>query len=296
MKRFGLLLFTVLGASSLAKASTIDSLGIGEFKGKPVILHIIESKENYYSISRKYHVSPSELMEFNDKAPIRIGDTLKVYKKNLALKKSNTTVVGGKSIEHTVTTGETMFSISRKYGVAVEDILTLNNLSSNSVKIGQKLKIIPGSKGTLTASTAAKPVDTPVKVEKQEEVKPVMKPAAVKVETKEEATVVENTESVSPVSQPGKVGKEIHETGLATWINDNDLNQAKSVALHRSAPIGTIIKITNPMTNKSGYVKVVGNFPESSDTKNVLIVISKSAASTLGVRDQKFRIELSYAL
>ncbi|MCO4294785.1 LysM peptidoglycan-binding domain-containing protein [Solitalea sp. MAHUQ-68] len=305
MKRLGILLLSLLGIVAIAKASTVDSLGVGEYKGKPVILHLIESKENYYSISRKYHVSPSELMTFNDNAPIRIGDTLKVYKKNLSLKKGTSAAVAstGKAIEHTVVTGETMFSISRKYNVSVEDILTWNNLKDNSAKIGQKLKIIPGTKASaaIPAATlpATKPAEQVVKIEKQEEVKVVPKPVTVKTETTEDpkTDTAESTAEATTANTPVKVsGREVHESGMATWISDNDLNQAKSVALHRSAPIGTIIKITNPMSNKSVYVKVVGNFPESADTKNVLIVISKSAANLLGVRDQKFRIDLSYAL
>lgn len=304
MKRFGLLFLSVFGVLSIAKATTIDSLGIGEYKGKAVILHLVESKENYYSISRKYHVSPSELMSFNDNAPIRIGDTLKVNKKGLTLKKGTTAVASGKTIEHTVATGETLFAISRKYSVSVEDIINLNGLTDNSVKIGQKLKITPGTKSTAVVTTPpAKQSEVVVKNEpKQEEVK--VKPVTTttttttttqpKAEQKEEET--DDNTTVADTSVPAKVGREIHESGMATWISDNDLNQAKSVALHRTAPIGTIVKITNPMTNKSVYVKVVGNFPESADTKNVLIVISKSAANLLGVRDQKFRIDLAYAM
>ncbi|AFD07073.1 LysM peptidoglycan-binding domain-containing protein [Solitalea canadensis] len=298
MKRLGLLFMSVFGVLSIAKATTIDSLGISEYKGKAVILHLVESKENYYSISRKYHVSPSELMEFNDNAPIRIGDTLKINKKGLTLKKGATAVASGKTIEHTVATGETLFAISRKYGVSVEDIINLNGLTDNSVKIGQKLKINSGGKSaaTVVVTPPAKPTETVVKVEpKQEEVKVKPTTTPVKTEQKQEVETDENA-AVVDTSVPAKVGREIHESGMATWISDNDLNQAKSVALHRTAPIGTIVKITNPMTNKSVYVKVVGNFPESADTKNVLIVISKSAANLLGVRDQKFRIDLAYAM
>lgn len=302
MKRFGLLFISVFGVLSIAKATTIDSLGIGEYKGKAVILHLVESKENYYSISRKYHVSPSELMSFNDNAPIRIGDTLKVSKKGLTLKKGTTTASAGKTVEHTVVTGETLFAISRKYSVSVEDIISLNGLTDNSVKIGQKLKINPGTKSTAVVTAPAKQSEVVKTEPKQEEVKvkPVTTPATTtttqpKAEQKQEVETDDNT-AVVDTSVPAKVGREIHESGMATWISDNDLNQAKSVALHRTAPIGTIVKITNPMTNKSVYVKVVGNFPESADTKNVLIVISKSAANLLGVRDQKFRIDLAYAM
>ena len=37
--------------------------------------------------------------------------------------------------------GETLSSISRKYGCTVNDLKKWNNLKSNTVKVGQKLKI-----------------------------------------------------------------------------------------------------------------------------------------------------------
>ena len=42
---------------------------------------------------------------------------------------------------HTVKKGETLSSISRKYGCSVNDLKKWNNLRSNTVKVGQKLKI-----------------------------------------------------------------------------------------------------------------------------------------------------------
>ncbi|SMO44116.1 septal ring lytic transglycosylase RlpA family protein [Solitalea koreensis] len=288
MKRICLVIVSIISFTSLAKAN-IDSLGIGEYKGKPVILHKVESKETYYSIARKYGVSPTELIEFNDNNPVRIGDTLKVNKKNLTAKKLTP---GAKTIEHSVASGETLFSIARKYGVSVESIKQQNNLSESGIKIGEKLKI---------SAATAKPDEHPVVVKAVEAPQKQTAKVVTSSERPVETPITKNsdtTDANEPVesSIPIRTGREIKELGMGTWISDNDLNQAKSVALHHSAPTGTIIKITNPMSNKSVFVKVVGNFPENSDTKNVLIVISKSAANLLGVRDQKFRIELSYPL
>ncbi len=42
---------------------------------------------------------------------------------------------------HTVQKGETLYSIFRKYGIPVQNIKSLNNLTSNAIKIGQKIKI-----------------------------------------------------------------------------------------------------------------------------------------------------------
>lgn len=42
---------------------------------------------------------------------------------------------------HTVIRGETLFAISRKYGLTVDGLKALNNLSSNTIQIGQRLRV-----------------------------------------------------------------------------------------------------------------------------------------------------------
>jgi len=44
-------------------------------------------------------------------------------------------------VEHVVVKGDTLYSISKKYGLTVSEIQKLNKLSDNSISIGQKLKI-----------------------------------------------------------------------------------------------------------------------------------------------------------
>jgi hypothetical protein len=43
---------------------------------------------------------------------------------------------------YTVVTGDTLYSISRRFGLTVEDLKTLNNLADNNIKIGQKLVVV----------------------------------------------------------------------------------------------------------------------------------------------------------
>ena len=44
-------------------------------------------------------------------------------------------------ILHTVESKETLFAIARKYGVAVEDIMRWNDMTTTGLKIGQQLRI-----------------------------------------------------------------------------------------------------------------------------------------------------------
>jgi hypothetical protein len=87
---------------------------------------------------------------------------------------------------------------------------------------------------------------------------------------------------------------EKNEKGVATWIDDASLDPNKKLVLHRIAPIGTVIKITNPMTNRTTFAKVVGRFTDNEATKDVIIVMTKNVADALGAYDKRFRVNISY--
>ena len=60
-------------------------------------------------------------------------------------------------IIHTIQAGETIFRVSKIYGVTVEDIKTWNNLSTNTVEIGQEILILGGNMKSATTFTQATP-------------------------------------------------------------------------------------------------------------------------------------------
>jgi murein DD-endopeptidase MepM/ murein hydrolase activator NlpD len=57
----------------------------------------------------------------------------------------------GQSGVHVVSSGETLYSLSRKYGASPNQIMTANGLSSESIRIGQRLQI-PGAGGIAMAA------------------------------------------------------------------------------------------------------------------------------------------------
>ena len=44
-------------------------------------------------------------------------------------------------MKHTVVKGDTLYSISRKYGLTVTELQKINNLKDNTISIGQTLKV-----------------------------------------------------------------------------------------------------------------------------------------------------------
>ncbi len=114
------------------------------------VTHTVRKGESLGSIARKYHVTVSSIKQWNHlkRETIHVGQKLKIYRSGapMAQVKSGGKTSGGSQGSATVKThvvkkGETLSSISRKYGCSVNDIKKWNNLKSNTVRVGQKLKI-----------------------------------------------------------------------------------------------------------------------------------------------------------
>jgi rare lipoprotein A (peptidoglycan hydrolase) len=68
----------------------------------------------------------------------------------------------------------------------------------------------------------------------------------------------------------------------------------KYLALHKTAPVGTIMQVKNQMNGQSVYVRVIGALPDTGENNNVLVRLSPRAVQKLGTGDSKFRVETSY--
>ncbi len=87
--------------------------------------------EKLISIIERYHLD-----EFDN-------DVLGRKKRKTPKKKKNVTTVTSISSSngHLVQKGDTLYSISRRYNISVEELKTYNNLADNNIKIGQVLKV-----------------------------------------------------------------------------------------------------------------------------------------------------------
>ncbi|WP_018477037.1 LysM peptidoglycan-binding domain-containing protein [Pontibacter roseus] len=113
-------------------------------------IHTVAPSETLFQLSRQYGVSVAELREWNNlkENDLSIGQQLRVVAP--ATQKSTTpatpeekpaTTFNGSSTYHTVETGESMYQISRKYGVTIKDIMQWNSKGDFNVKPGEKLLI-----------------------------------------------------------------------------------------------------------------------------------------------------------
>ena len=103
-------------------------------------------------IAHRYRTSISKIKRWNRLRSnrLRIGQKLKIYtryptgvaRKSSSSKAKKSTPAGkGKYIYHTVRPGDSLWQISRKYGVSVRDLQRWNRLKNTRLKPGTKLKI-----------------------------------------------------------------------------------------------------------------------------------------------------------
>ena len=289
LRHLVLSIFFALFAGSASAA--IDSLSVENLNGKKNIVHKVEAKETYYSIARKYNVTPQSVIQFNSNKSLQIGTILRVPTErpfeestviNVSNKQESNTSAQTAVIDYKVAPREYLIAIAKKFNTTVEDLKTLNNLSSNNLSIGQIIKVPFGSVSSeLPASPPAISLDIP------------------KLDQRSINTPVDSSKSASerlklPVARYGL--REVNERGVAIWIEDENLDGTKMLALHQTAPIGTVIKITNPMTGKSTFAKIVGKFTQNESSKDALIVVTKATADLIGARDKRFQAILIYGV
>ena len=119
--------------------------------------HKVSPKQTIFSISKQYGISADELIRFNPEiaSGLQIDKVLKIPVKKVVPEgssvKSTTKDVNAKFaqqgpeagfLSHTVAAGETVYSLSKKYGITREELIRLNPGIENGLPTGAKL-IIP---------------------------------------------------------------------------------------------------------------------------------------------------------
>ena len=119
---------------------TSNTLSIGQNLKIPTsqnyINYIVKSGDSLYSISRKYDTTVDEIKNLNNLTSnlLSIGQILKIPSANHIDTDTN-------YIEYTVKSGDNLYSIARNYGITQSELMDYNNLTSNLLSVGQKLRI-----------------------------------------------------------------------------------------------------------------------------------------------------------
>ena len=97
-------------------------------------VYIVKSGDSLYSIAKKYDITVDDLIEYNNLSTtnLSIGQQLLI---------PAVTVEEGQYDTYVVKSGDTLYQIASRYNTSVNELMSINNLSSNILSIGQKLLV-----------------------------------------------------------------------------------------------------------------------------------------------------------
>ncbi|TDB61158.1 LysM peptidoglycan-binding domain-containing protein [Arundinibacter roseus] len=286
---------TFLSGAEAKNISQRDSIGSETTNGKIFVLHRVDKGQTMYAVMRRYGTSIKAIKDANPgiNDQLRADQVIRVPYSGPAPSKSSAKEDRKKKEEkkpevtaqpsvasgvHTVLAGQTLYSIAVKYGVTMAEIRQWNGLETDNVQFGQELIIaektyLERTKNAFPAPPATKDSARVISSPLPERPK---KPAAERAAPPKAAT-----------------GKRLTESGLAEVINTEE-SSSKYLALHRTAPMGTLIQVKNEYNQETIWVKVVGRIPNTSANEDIVIKLSTRAFEKLSPNSRRFRAEISF--
>ena len=303
-------------------------------------MHKVVFGENLSKIAKKYNVEIDEILKINPALTkdnlmpdqiIRIPNKAKPNefksKPKISETKQTSKGISGKKI-HIVEEKETLYSISKKYNITVENLVNWNKIKpGQSIQPGMELKIAENvsdsqpkqlpdkvSEAKNTSITAVKK-----EIEKKEEDKisadkknegkseeklTEIKPVKVDTEKKDTLLTFENKPDIQAsnnetqkelkslfAGQNGNPTEKIRGTGAPMTTSLGQMETAY-VVQHRTLPIGMVIKIKNLVNSKVVYAKVIGKLFDNQDNKNIIVRYSAGVKKDLQLQNGKNYVEI----
>lgn len=118
----------------------------------------VKSGDNLLKIATKNGVTLAQIKKWNhlSSTKIRLGQSLLIYGYNYnkakkssytptksSYNKPNRPTTNTKTISktYTVRQGDTLYQISKKYGISLDQLKRINNIGSNEIRVGQRIKV-----------------------------------------------------------------------------------------------------------------------------------------------------------
>jgi LysM repeat protein len=139
--------------------------------------HVIAKGDSFYSIGKKYGVTMKAIADANpgvDSSKLKIGQKIKIPAATAPAAGgvvAPASDVGAGTQTYTVKSGDTLTKIAAQFGVTIKALRSANNLATDRIKVGDKLKIP-------VKAAAPAPAPAPVAAPVVLEAAPIAPPAA----------------------------------------------------------------------------------------------------------------------
>ena len=101
------------------------------------VYYTVKAGDTLYGIAKEYNLSVDELKKMNDLT----SNNLSIGQKLLISGTGEEIINGSDYDTYIVKSGDNLYAIARRYGISVDGLKKINNLSSNLLSIGQKLLV-----------------------------------------------------------------------------------------------------------------------------------------------------------
>ena len=247
------------------KATTIPMAPKTTSASAKTTIYVVQSGESLTSIARKYNTTVQDLAALNGLSVtdgVLVGQKLQVPSDIKAPVKTQTTKIETKpsdaksdvkasnqSVKYTIQSGDSLTSVSTKYGITVDELAVANNLDRNAKLIHGKILTVPASGIVKVPAKPQSKSETKPKVDPKTEIKKADKKEEVKTEVAK-GKVIKNTENYTVQSGDTLAGlAKKHNVVIA------DLAATNHLSTQAQLKRGQVIKV--PVSAK----------PEKADVK-----------------------------
>lgn len=292
--------------------------------------HKVKKGETLYAIAKHYHCTVAELQSLNPgigmlkpgmkvrvkqrtKVPVKSAPVAAPQLNPIAARNKEVAIASLPEIpenvtDHVVEKGQSLYSISKMYGVTIAEIKKVNNLTSDQLSINQKLWIPNKTAVAKTAAVSASALPA-IGVEansgKDSAVLPVTTSTSVAIADGSSPNATVNNAGVSikdsmdnQGGMPEQVATKLKTSNLKEYekkvtaqIGYEGMKADRSWVMINKHKKGEVIAVINPANKKMVYCTVIGELP---DKGNKHIALSQSVADRLGITEANATLRVRY--
>lgn len=146
--------FALCSSMLLSAMAGVDDLPVKVVNGRTYYYYQVQPKETIYSLCQKLGITKNDIYRYNPSA----ADGLKVNQILLFPAEENP---AGKTTVHVVAKGETVYGISKAYGITVSQLIEWNPMAKDGIRVGQRLAVSkPATAGNESLTDGGKAVAT----------------------------------------------------------------------------------------------------------------------------------------
>jgi hypothetical protein len=275
-------LFFISGLQAVAAPA--DSLFAARKGAAWVIKYTVKPRETIHMLAQRFYLTDANVESVNEADNTRrvVPGTIiniPVMKDNYFVSKPPLDMSDMQEIYYRVGPKDDIGLISTYAGTTKNDMRSMNSLHGNTLTIGQTLFVgwvkMMAPDSTNPATEVAYPAFKKA---------PALDTAKMRVPGGLDTIFNRQTNNGINV---------LTEKGTAVFFEKPGKNNVY-YAFHNATPRNSVIKVFNPGTGKTIYVKVLGPLPDTKLYSGSIIGISNAAKEALGVTDNKAWCELSY--